>query len=301
MANVSQLRPFTPTNNPTLPSNLPAIGVPNPDPVAISGINRNNSSPIGSRVTRRNCRKNNYPNAATMTETDVECIVTKGKLIEELATPEDSSPYAIIKFGPPGSGKGSVLVENEIKALGVPLENYAVFEIDSLVESVKNYRNQTLKIKNKYKYGLRKKKNMYNELLGAYDTSREPLDEIQDKVIDKAIRNKVNFIFETTGARGFSGRNPIEWLLQRLEDKNLGNKKYKVVVIYPIVKADLIKNRVEKRAENTSKRANKPFFRAVNPNSIEKSTYISQLNLSHYIVPLVYANRVHKVVIVRND
>jgi hypothetical protein len=52
--------------------------------------------------------------------------------------------FLIIKYGPTGSGKGSRIVLEEISRLGVPLEDYAVFEIDKLVESIESSKTHLL-------------------------------------------------------------------------------------------------------------------------------------------------------------
>ena len=237
----------------------------------------------------------NFATATNMSNLDVECVLTSGRSLDNL--PSSSTPYAIIKYGPTGSGKGSATVQQEIQQLGVPINDYAVFEIDSLVESVKKYRNRTLNIKSKYSTASNKR-GMYKNLINAYMNTRKNLSRKLDKVLDEAVQTKKNFIFETTG-QTFRGKNPIEWLMERIE--TVGGGAYKIVVLYPLVTPDVLKQRVQKRAEAQSLKQNKPFYRAVNPDTLEEATLMAKFNLSLFLLPEVFQKRIHKLVVFWNE
>ncbi len=228
---------------------------------------------------------------------NIECILTNGKHIDNLTSSD--SPYAVIKYGPTGSGKGSEVVQKEIQLLGIPLSEYIVFEVDSIVESIKNYRNRTLAIKQKKNTNSTYKNDqMYKNLSNVYFQTRKKVNDKLEKTIDMAIQNKKHFIFETTGTY-FGGKNPIEWLIERI--KNLGNNQYKIVLIYPLVTPTELLKRVKTRAEKQATRPEKPLFRAINPGTIEPATLYAKQNLSHFILPQVYVKNIHKLVLVWNE
>lgn len=243
--------------------------------------------------------KLDYSTGNNLLESNVECILTKGNKLSSL--PSSPTPYAVIKYGPTGSGKGSPLVQKEIEALGVPLSHFAVFEIDSLVESVKNYRNRTLAIRSKRLQSKNERytnSNMYKNLSTAYFNTRKKLNSKLSDTIDNAIKTKKNFIFETTGTY-FGGKNPIEWLIDRI--KTLGNNAYKIVLIYPLVTPTELKKRVTKRAEEQATRKYKPFFRAIDTEKLEPATLYAEQNLAHFILPQVFVKNIYKLVLLWNE
>lgn len=253
--------------------------------------------------TVKSCLQKNYQTVNDMKDENIQCILTSGRTISEL--PSSSSPYMIIKYGPTGSGKGSEVVQKEIRLLGVPVENYAVFEIDSLVESIKMYRNQTMIIKQKRKMGEINTRKMYNNLSNAYFSTRKTknhksqknLNTKMDDILQNAIKNSKNIIFETTGTY-FSFSNPIKWLI----DETLKiNTNYKIVVIYPIVSVNELIKRVDKRAENQSTRKNKQLYRAINTSKIEAWASYSKMNLTHFLLPELFSKRIHKIIAVWNE
>jgi predicted ABC-type ATPase len=243
--------------------------------------------------------KLNYATGNNISESNIECILTNGNKLADL--PSSATPFAVIKYGPTGSGKGSSLVQKEIEMLGVPLSDYAVFEIDSLVESVKNYRNKTLAIRNrrlKSKNQTYTNSNMFKNLTTAYFNTRKKLDSKLSDTIDTAIKSKKNFIFETTGTF-FGGKNPIEWLIDRI--KLLGENTYKIVLIYPLVTYTELAKRVKSRAEQQASRSQKPFYRAIDTDKLEPATLYAKQNLAHFILPQVYVKNIYKLVLLWNE
>ena len=244
------------------------------------------------------CTKTNYNRGENMTELNAECIITQGRTLDKL--PSSETPYAIIKYGPTGSGKGSEAVRREIELLGVPINDYAVFEIDSLVESVKQYRNKTLNIRNKQRLNKTNHPSiqMYKNLFAAYANTRKHLSGKLDATLEKALKTKKNFIFETTG-QFFSGKNPIGWLIDNI--KEMGKDAYKIVFIYPLVSPTELSKRVTLRAEVQASRKNKPLFRAINTSTLEPSTAYAKQNLTHFILPEIFVKNIYKVVILWNE
>ncbi len=247
-----------------------------------------------------NGRNKNYNTYNDMTQSNVECILTSGRSIESLPASNDH-PYMIIKYGPTGSGKGSEIVTKEIVALGVPIQDYAVFEIDSLVESIKLYRNKTLEIaQNKTKNSHSKYKNLEEEY---FKTRKSPnqsgksLNDKMDTALNEAIKLSKNIIFETTGTY-FSFSNPLKWLIDLVSNTN---KNYRIVVIYPLVSTNELISRVQKRAQMQLTRKNKPLYRGINASRIEPLANYAKMNLTHFILPELYAKRIYKLITVWNE
>lgn len=274
---------------------LPILSNDPSSPVAPPTIN----TPGANEPKTMRCMEKNHLSGKNMDEFNVQCILTHGRSLEDL--PSSETPYAIIKYGPTGSGKGSANVQKEIAMLGVPLDDYAVFEIDSLVESAKEYRNRTLSIRNKRRKsmnGTYSNKNMFKNLGNAYANTRKYLSKKMISNLDLAIQGKKNFIFETTG-QFFSGKSPFAWLLDKI--KELGKGAYKVVLIYPLVSPGELAKRVTSRAEQQATKANKPFYRAIDVDTLEPGTLYAKENLSHFILPEIYVKNIHKVVILWNE
>lgn len=267
-----------------------------------ANVNENAEAFNGTRKARRAavCGKKNWETATNMNQTNAECIFTRSKTLEGISSQE--KPYAIIKYGPTGSGKGSGQMAVEIQNLGVDIEDSVVLEIDALVESIKNYRNKTIRIKNtfnRYTYP-NAKKEMYKKLGQAYNNTRRAgpgLGSYLDETLDKAIQSNKHIIFETTGT-AFFGANPIGWLIEKVRK----NKNYKIVLIYPFVTAESLKARVVKRAEaQASLPENKRLFRAVDPNSIDAQIFKAEMNLTHFVLPQLFVKNIDKVILYWNE
>lgn len=242
-----------------------------------------------------------------VTDNAVECIVTDKRLLGTLPTQEQ--PFAIIKYGPTGSGKGSPVVQKEIEALGVKLADCAVFEIDSIVESIRNYREKTYKVKTNFnektklnintRRNSNRKKHFFNELSSIYFGARKGIDPHFDNVLFGALDTKKHIIFETTGTN-FNGRGPLEWIIDEITKR----KVYKIVVIYPLVEASILKKRVEARGEqqaSSSKPEENRFYRGIDPDTLPELANNSKMNLTHFILPNVFVKKIHKLIVVWNQ
>jgi hypothetical protein len=226
-----------------------------------------------------------------------ECLTTDGRKIASLEG--DRPPHAVIKYGPPGSGKGSGAMMDQIAKLGVPLTHYITFEIDRLVEHVKQYRQNTVTLRrNRNKHDIANK-NMYNGLAQAYQRVRtmknktgKSLNDKMDALVTQAIGDKKDIIFETTGSR-YTGNHPFQWLLALLHEKG-----YKIVVIYPLATTDTLQERVRSRAEMQYAQPNedKKLFRAVNPDELPGMVQNSLRNFKDFILQDLVEKRIHHLV-----
>ena len=220
----------------------------------------------------------NAINAKNVDEKFVECLITDGKGIDGLEVPE--LPYFIVKYGPTGSGKGSAKVKSEIEALGVTDANTATFEVDKIIEAVREYKEGSMKLFANYEAApnaaagsaaagaatgsaaagaatgsaaaaaaitndIKTKNQVLNNVSKLYfeirrDKITPPTHIIQDNLMRKAMLRGVNIILETTGM------SSIDWIKTDFID-TLSDNKYKIVVIYPVVNPDTIVSRAKSR------------------------------------------------------
>ena len=232
----------------------------------------------------------------------VECIITGGRTLKSI--PIDVTPIIIIKYGPTGSGKGSAVVTKQIEALGIPLDHYLTFEVDSVIESVASYKRGTVKIRVNRNSNKMTNTNMYRQLKNLYFATRKAknynnksINSKIDTLLERALKDRKNIIFETTGSR-YDGNHPFKWLLDLVHLQS----RYKIVVIYPFVGVDDLKARVVRRAE--SQYANpieeKKLYRAVDPSNIAGAVENSQRNFKEFIVPDLFSGQIDQVVGVWN-
>ena len=92
-------------------------------------------------ATRKNSKKL-YTSVNQITFQEIENIYCLGSTLA--AMPKYEEPYFIWKWGPPGSGKSSELMEKKIASFGFPLINYVNISKDRLVEYLLPYRKDTL-------------------------------------------------------------------------------------------------------------------------------------------------------------
>jgi len=194
----------------------------------------------------KHTRKKTYKSLNALTVQEVIKIATGGKGIH----PAKEDPYFVVKYGPPGSGKSSANIYNEIKKLGPPITSYVDINQDTLVESMNLYkRNHT----------------QYNRL--RYQTNKKGLSLYKKSaiVLKKAVQARANIIIEITG--GKEG-DPLMWI-----HKLLHGTSYKLVVIMPTVPLETILKRLEIRD------------RKRNIEEVKQEYKLSILNFDTYIKP----------------
>jgi len=165
-------------------------------------------------------RKRTYVSLNALTVQEVIKISTGGKGIH----PAKDDPYFVVKYGPPGSGKSSARVYQEIKKLGPPITSYVDVNQDTLVESMNLYkRNHT----------------QYNRL--RYQKNKKGLSLYKKSaiVLKKAVEARANIIIEITGG---NEEDPLIWI-----HKMIKGTSYKLIVIMPTVPLETILKRLETR------------------------------------------------------
>jgi len=191
-------------------------------------------------------RKKSYKSLNALTVQEVIKIATDGRGIHSAK----GDPYFVVKYGPPGSGKSSTNIYNEIKKLGPPITSYVDVNQDTLVESMNEYkRNHT----------------QYNRL--RYQKNKKGLSLYKKSaiVLKKAVEAKANIIIEITGGRE---EDPLKWIHKLIKDTS-----YKLIVIMPTVPLETILKRLETRN------------RKRNIEEVKQEYKLSLLNFDKYIKP----------------
>ena len=201
------------------------------------------------------CGNDCYPNKLTSTEPCLpRCLYTNSGYGEPMniepffrnKVPPNKTVY--ISYGPPGSGKGSVL-EYIHNKLGVSKDTVIEVNVDSIIQGEHEVGQKF----RKYKKELKELVNINNytnikvlqERLYSY--FRWIADQISDMILQKAMLENYNILWETTGSSG------IKYINNWIDDKK--TKGYTVKIIYPYVELNTLKQRVKTREENTGQNA----------------------------------------------
>jgi hypothetical protein len=165
-------------------------------------------------------RKKTYKSLNALSIQEAIRIATDGRGIHSAK----GDPFFVVKYGPPGSGKSSARVYQEIKKLGPPITSYVDVNQDILVESMDEYKHNHTKY-NRLRYQKNKKG------LSLYKKSAI--------VLKKAVEVRANIIIEITGGRN---EDPLEWIHTLIK-----GTPYKLIVIMPTVPLETILKRLETR------------------------------------------------------
>lgn len=178
------------------------------------------ASPIFLCRHRMGKTRKHYKSLDALSVQEAIQIATDGRGIH----PAKGDPFFVVKYGPPGSGKSSARVYQEIKKLGPPITSYVDVNQDTLVESMLEYkRNHT----------------QYNRL--RYQKNKKGLSLYKKSaiVLKKAVQARANIIIEITGG---NDEDPLIWI-----HKLIKGTSYKLVVIMPTIPLETILKRLETR------------------------------------------------------
>lgn len=191
-------------------------------------------------------------------------------------------PYFIVLYGPPGSGKSSStpLIED----LGVPFNQYVTVILDDMITSVRKYRNVTKKLKENHNaqritngqfwYGIGK---IFNKTRVEKKPGGESINTMRTNVLVEALANNKNIIYETTGASK-GGQDFLVMLL-----KNAIPENYRVVILYPMVSLEQLKERVKSRADRFLALAT-PYYRSQKPEALGNMRYQAIKFFKEYLI-----------------
>lgn len=232
---------------------------------------------------------------------DAESTATSGKTINSI--PTYMRPIFLIKYGPPGSGKSSA--DKLITSFGVPMSDYVNIALDDMVTSVRSYRRTTKKLHNRYKAENRNfNAEFYAGINKAFANAKNApnalglsIDAKRKLLLQKSIDLGKNIIFETTGSSSKPGEDYLAEFLDAVPPI------YQVILIYPVVRPDILKERVQVRATEQLKLA-EPYFRIVNPGTIDTKVANSVRYFHEFLVPRIFDNSrriIDKIFVYRND
>jgi hypothetical protein len=191
---------------------------------------------------------------------------------------EQHQPYIIVTVGPTGAGKSALptLIINDLKLN----KSYVNIQIDDIIQSNPNYKSEINKvIKKKFNHNnthkltkadnkavnnnvnnktkkIKKITNAMNNnkfiamMNNVYMATRKgnycdgkPCNAYNDSLLDKAIHESKNIVFETTG------NNNINWLFEKLEEHvKPPNKKYIIIISYMLTTYMKLLKRAKQRA-----------------------------------------------------
>lgn len=158
--------------------------------------------------------------------------------------PTQNRPVFIIKYGPPASGKSSQPMINVIKSFGYELNTYIHVNVDDVVESIKTFQNESMKMfqkrltTNKLKdqnqiikilnnVSNNNAKMLFTPYVSIRYNSRLNIENRIDELMKHAIMARKNISFETTGSTSF----PF-WIFNVLQP---GINKYQIKILFPLV------------------------------------------------------------------
>lgn len=135
-------------------------------------------------------------------------------------------PTFYIKYGPPASGKGGIM-ERVMAKDGVAADTLVTVEVDSVIEANAQYREERATT---------------NDKTGLYFKYRRDADTISDQILNRALLERFNVAWETTG-------NTIAWTVREI--KRIQKMGYRVTLVYPLVPADELVRRSIAREQIT--------------------------------------------------
>ena len=161
------------------------------------------------------------------------------------------APTFYIKYGPPASGKGTIM-DKVAKEEEKDINNIVVVEIDTIIQEHEDYMEKRNELLEKLKNNKSNKEDINKELSDLYFKYRKNVetpnikgDDISDAITYGAIEEGLDVAWETNG-------NDIDWTKNVVIPKiKTINKEYKIVIVYPLVPLELLLERVHRREEET--------------------------------------------------
>jgi predicted ABC-type ATPase len=172
--------------------------------------------------------------------------------------------HFIITYGPPASGKSSVnklLFDND--TYNIPSKTVSFINVDNIIQLHPDYvRSREILINSNASH---------EELSRLYDLYRSKADIISDRLLDKALLDGYNIIWETTGQY-------ITWTVKEIE--RIKRHGYKIWLAYPLVSRAGLKKRLEKRKiEQQSVQNIDVYIKAAGANLITLVDFVDRLIL----------------------
>lgn len=195
-----------------------------------------------------------------------------GKAYKNLKSHDE--PYFLFLTGSPGTGKSTAISKLKEFA-GLDPSDAVHVSLDTLIESVRNFRNKTAK-------NTSKSQSVYSKYL-----SNKHLTALKKEIFQQAVKDKKNIIYEKTASK------------TALEDvfPYLAGTDYKVYALLTTADVPTVEKRLEKRPLNMLTR-NPPFYRLVVPKLAKKMLEKHEEFLEAELKPAVVKGDIEKIWIV---
>ena len=152
------------------------------------------------------------------------------------------NPTIYIMYGPPASGKGHIL--KTLSDDAIRNRNYVNVNLDDIIQSNTGYIRDIEKIKCKDLYNVTNceiiNKDNIEKCKSVYFRYKPFADCYSTLLLLNAIKQHKNIVYETTG-------RSVRWFLDH--DLKFIKPNYKIVIIYPLVDIDKLKERSCARAK----------------------------------------------------
>lgn len=195
-----------------------------------------------------------------------------GKKYKNLKSHDE--PYFLFLTGAPGTGKSTAISKLKEFA-GLDPSDAIHVSLDTLIESVRNFRNKTTN-------GVSKPASVYSKYL-----TNKHLTALKKEIFQQAVKDKKNIIYEKTASK------------TALEDvfPYLAGTDYKVYALLTTADAPTVGKRLEQRPKNMLMR-NPPFYRLVEPKLAKKILEKHEEFLEAELKPAVVKGDIEKIWIV---
>lgn len=187
-----------------------------------------------------------------------------------VSVPFNSRPNFIIKWGPPASGKTTV-IRRILPTLGWPAKSYINFSVDDPIEASSYFRNTSQNLAAKYLANTNKNQNsivarlnrttnanatafgkVYRNVRGALNNNSLSFGRKLDKMMMDALKARMNITFETTGSTEDIFGQPAwpSWIWEKYRKETGRNLSdvYNVIIVFPLVPFEVLWERYRRRA-----------------------------------------------------
>lgn len=145
-------------------------------------------------------------------------------------------PILYIKFGPPASGKGSIM-DKVLAKDGISLQSLVTVDVDSTVQQSVQFQQEVSQAKEQYGDTTEQAK----ALQKIYFKYRPEADAISIDIVHEACKRRLNIARETTGQK----LTTVDTIRQ------VRPFNYQVTIVYPLVPVQVLVDRAVKRNAET--------------------------------------------------